>query len=116
VVVVGRKKRLGRVYNSKASNSIVPQLQSNWPVDFTDRFWNIEWPGTSRPNVLYDPRASDADGPSGVLHAKAVVTDDEVVFVTSASLTEAALDRNIELGVLIHDRVIALPLPAISAT
>ena len=28
-----------------------------------------------------------------VLHAKAVVTDEEAVFVTSANFTEAALDR-----------------------
>jgi len=30
------------------------------------------------------------------------------VFITSANLTEAALDRNIELGVLIRDRAFAL--------
>ena len=46
-------------------------------------------------------------GPRGVLHAKAVVIDDEVVFVTSANLTEAALDRNIELGLLVRDRALA---------
>jgi phosphatidylserine/phosphatidylglycerophosphate/cardiolipin synthase-like enzyme len=32
------------------------------------------------------------------------------VFVTSANLTEAALDRNIELGVLIRDRAFALTI------
>jgi phosphatidylserine/phosphatidylglycerophosphate/cardiolipin synthase-like enzyme len=42
-----------------------------------------------------------------VLHAKAVVADDEAVFVTSANLTEAALDRNIEVGLLIRDRALA---------
>jgi phosphatidylserine/phosphatidylglycerophosphate/cardiolipin synthase-like enzyme len=75
---------------------------------FADRFWKTDWPGSSRPNVLYDPRALDPEGPGGVLHAKAVVADDEAVFVTSANLTEAALDRNIELGVLIRDRALAL--------
>ena len=58
--------------------------------------------------MFYDPRALDPEGPGGVLHAKAVVVDDEAVFVTSANLTEAALDRNIELGVLIRDRAFAL--------
>ena len=29
------------------------------------------------------------------------------VFVTSANLTEAALDRNIELGLLVRDRTVA---------
>ena len=42
-----------------------------------------------------------------MLHAKAVVADDEAVFITSANLTEAALDRNIELGLLVRDRALA---------
>ena len=74
---------------------------------FADRFWKTDWPGLSRPRVFYDPRALDMDSPSGVLHAKAIVTDDEAVFVTSANLTEAALDRNIELGLLVRDRALA---------
>ena len=74
---------------------------------FADRFWVTDWPGSSRPAVYYDPRSLEPDGPGGVLHAKAVVTDDEAVFVTSANLTEAALDRNIELGLLVRDRVLA---------
>ncbi|HEX9730555.1 MAG TPA: DISARM system phospholipase D-like protein DrmC [Thermoanaerobaculia bacterium] len=75
---------------------------------FADRFWGTDWPGSSRPWVHYDPRSLDVEGPGGVLHAKAVVTDDEAVFVTSANLTEAALDRNIELGLLVRDRALAL--------
>jgi phosphatidylserine/phosphatidylglycerophosphate/cardiolipin synthase-like enzyme len=77
---------------------------------FADRFWKRDWPGSSHPNVFYDPRALDLEGPGGVLHAKAVIADDEAVFVTSANLTEAALDRNIELGVLIRDRAFALTI------
>jgi phosphatidylserine/phosphatidylglycerophosphate/cardiolipin synthase-like enzyme len=75
---------------------------------FADHFWKTDWPGLSRPTVFYDPRALDPEGPGGVLHAKAVVADDESVFITSANLTQAALDRNIELGVLIRDRAFAL--------
>lgn len=74
---------------------------------FADRFWSTDWPGMSRPNVFYDPRALELDGPAGVLHAKAVVVDNEAVFVTSANLTEAALDRNIEMGLLVRDRALA---------
>ncbi len=77
---------------------------------FADRFWGTDWPGSSRPAVYYDPRSLDLDGPAGVLHAKAIVADDEVVFVTSANLTEAALDRNIEVGLLVHDRALAVTL------
>jgi phosphatidylserine/phosphatidylglycerophosphate/cardiolipin synthase-like enzyme len=36
-----------------------------------------------------------------------VVVDDEAVFITSANLTEAALDRNIELGLIVRDRALA---------
>lgn len=74
---------------------------------FAERFWSVEWPGTARPRVYFDPRALELDGPAGVLHAKAVVVDDEAVFVTSANLTEAALDRNIELGILTRDKSLA---------
>jgi phosphatidylserine/phosphatidylglycerophosphate/cardiolipin synthase-like enzyme len=74
---------------------------------FADHFWETDWPGASRPLVYYDPRSIELDGPSGVLHAKAVVTDDEAVFITSANLTEAALDRNIEMGLLVRDRALA---------
>jgi len=77
---------------------------------FADHFWKSDWPGSARPNIFYDPRALDLERPRGVLHAKAVVTDDEAVFITSANLTEAALDRNIELGVLIRDRAFALTI------
>jgi phosphatidylserine/phosphatidylglycerophosphate/cardiolipin synthase-like enzyme len=74
---------------------------------FADRFWKTDWPGSARPRVYCDPRALEQDGLGGVLHAKGVVTDDEVVFVTSANLTEAALDRNIEVGLLVRDRALA---------
>ena len=74
---------------------------------FSDRFWGTDWPGTSRPAVYYDPRSLDPEGPTGVLHAKALVVDDEAVVITSANLTEAAFDRNIELGLLTRDRRLA---------
>ena len=74
---------------------------------FADHFWGIDWPGSSKPMVFYDPRSLELDHRSGILHAKAVVADDEAVFVTSANLTEAAFDRNIEIGLLVRDRALA---------
>ena len=65
---------------------------------------------TTEPAVFYDPRSLEPDGPGGVLHAKAVVADDEAAFVTSANLTEAAFDRNIEVGVLTRDHALAASL------
>jgi len=79
---------------------------------FADRFWTSDWPGAARPSVFYDPRALEPERPGGVLHAKAVVTDEETVFVTSANLTEAALDRNVEVGILLRDRSVALSMAA----
>ena len=43
----------------------------------------------------------DADPAHASLHAKCAVADHDVAFVTSANLTSHALDRNMELGVLI---------------
>jgi hypothetical protein len=74
---------------------------------FADRLWQKEWPGTRRPRVFYDPRALEPDRPAGVLHAKAVVADEEAVLITSANMTEAAMDRNIEIGLLTKDKALA---------
>ena len=74
---------------------------------FADRFWGEEWPGWARPRVFFDPRSLEPERPAGVLHAKAVVADEEVVLVTSANFTEAARERNIELGLLVRDPALA---------
>jgi phosphatidylserine/phosphatidylglycerophosphate/cardiolipin synthase-like enzyme len=74
---------------------------------FTDRFWSTDWPGACKPRVVYDSRALEVNGPASVPHAKAVVADDEAVLVTSANLTEAALDRNIERRLRVRDRTLA---------
>ncbi|MFL5845297.1 MAG: DISARM system phospholipase D-like protein DrmC [Solirubrobacteraceae bacterium] len=76
---------------------------------FAGKLWT-GWPGQRRPEVFYDPRAVKDTGDTAVLHAKAVVADDEVAFVTSANLTEKAFDTNIEAGMLSRDRTVALSL------
>lgn len=66
--------------------------------------WKFGWPGVRRPRVYYFPEALEEDrSAKAVLHAKAIVRDAKEVLVTSANFTEAALERNIELGVLLHD-------------
>ncbi|NWF81578.1 MAG: phospholipase [Chloroflexi bacterium] len=91
-------------------------------TEFAQTFWQKAWPGQRRPRVYYDPRSLELDEPGSqgqagvkggagvraVLHAKAAVVDDEALFITSANLTEAAGERNIELGVLLRDRSMAL--------
>ena len=56
--------------------------------------------------MYYDRRSVDRRA-RGKLHAKTVVADEELVFVTSANLTFAAWDHNVELGLLVRDRALA---------
>jgi len=56
------------------------------------------WPIENRPHSV--------DGKFGSLHAKIAVADQEKVFISSANLTDYAMDLNMEMGVLIEDTVI----------
>ncbi len=86
--------------NTTASDALVAR--------FAHRFWTEDWPGTRRPEVYYAPNALEPGENRGVLHAKLVIADEAAVLVTSANLTEAAFDRNVEAGLLVRDRVVAL--------
>lgn len=52
------------------------------------------WPQKKRP--------LDENGRHGSLHAKCVVADGQMLFLSSANLTEYAMALNMELGVLIR--------------
>lgn len=47
-------------------------------------------------------RKADGDTTSAAVHAKCAVADRKLAFITSANLTTAALERNMELGMLIR--------------
>jgi len=69
--------------------------------EFGDRLRG-EWTGLRRPEVYYDPRGLSAVGSvQATWHAKCVVIDREIAFVTSANFTERAQTRNVEAGVLV---------------
>lgn len=71
--------------------------------EFVDGFGR-HWPWSPRPHVFYDPRSlSLDDAVRATWHAKCVVIDDEVAFVTSANFTERAQSRNVEAGVLVRN-------------
>lgn len=75
---------------------------------FSERFKTGEWPGHRLPEVYHDPRAlalRAADAAS--FHAKCIVADRLFALVTSANPTEAAYERNIELGLTIEGGGIA---------
>ena len=64
-----------------------------------------QWPWPRRPEVYYDPRTVTADkAESATWHAKCVVVDEDLAFVTSANFTEWAHQRNVEAGVLLKNR------------
>lgn len=75
---------------------------------FMHRFTTNEWPGLRFPDIYYDPRALEKDrNKKACLHAKCIVIDRAVAFVSSANFTEAAQNRNIEVGALIRSRPFA---------
>jgi len=66
---------------------------------------------------FYTWNQGEGDPVKGSVHAKCVVADAKLAFVTSANLTEAAMERNMEVGLLIkgghvpaqlHDHLSAL--------
>jgi phosphatidylserine/phosphatidylglycerophosphate/cardiolipin synthase-like enzyme len=97
LINIARKPR-----DTRAGDELITQ--------FAHRFWSHDWPGDRRPRVFFDPSALKQDDTKSVLHAKALVQDERYVLVTSANFTEAALDRNIELGLRVEDPTLALQI------
>ena len=50
------------------------------------------------------------------MHAKAVIADRSVAFVTSANLTGSAMDHNLEVGVLMRGGTARQAAPALRPT
>ncbi|MCY3629621.1 MAG: DISARM system phospholipase D-like protein DrmC [Bacteroidota bacterium] len=83
-------------------------LDQNIIRRFANEFARDVWPGMRLPKVYYDPRSLASSGPTASsMHAKCIVIDGQEAFVTSANFTEAAQERNIELGLLVNSPVIA---------
>jgi phosphatidylserine/phosphatidylglycerophosphate/cardiolipin synthase-like enzyme len=76
---------------------------------FIARFRTRDWPPDRRlPELFYDPRSLDpSPDKRASLHAKTIVVDARDVFVSSANFTEAAQERNLEIGLLVHSRSLA---------
>lgn len=71
---------------------------------FAERLRTEQWPADRPlPEVYYDPRSLDLESEQrACLHAKCVIVDGQRVFVSSANFTEAAQQRNIEVGLLVR--------------
>jgi phosphatidylserine/phosphatidylglycerophosphate/cardiolipin synthase-like enzyme len=87
--------------NTSASTELVHE--------FVHRFRTSQWPATRPlPQVFYDRRSVTAEaGKSVALHAKCVVIDEFDLFVSSANFTEAAQQRNIEVGLHLRSAAVA---------
>lgn len=73
-------------------------------------FRELHWPFEGKqPDLYYDPRTAD-HRVFASLHAKCLIVDEEHVLITSANFTGRGQDRNIEVGVVIHDKGYAAAL------
>ena len=81
---------------------------------FATQFRIAQWPDERPlPQVFFDPRSLDSSTQKrACLHAKAVVVDSRSVFISSANFTEAAQQRNIEVGILANSESLAYRLTA----
>lgn len=81
---------------------------SNAGMKSKDAFFRHTWPWRDLvPDVYYDPRTLDGEV---TMHAKSVVIDSRIAFVTSANFTTAAHSDNAEIGALIDDAQFATAL------
>lgn len=70
---------------SKIQVDSVPKMRSSVP----------------KANIYIWDQSQSAPNATGVVHAKCAVADECIAFITSANLTTAAMEKNVELGVLI---------------
>jgi len=86
------------VHRHRTDTSASSELVRRFAHDFKTN----DWPGSRLPEVYYDPRSLEMDPQRRAsLHAKCVVIDQAIAFVSSANFTEAAHVRNVEVGLLI---------------
>ena len=76
---------------------------------FAERFREHQWPRSRPlPHVYYYRQSLELSPDKRTsLHAKCVVVDSRTVFVSSANFTEAAQERNVEIGLLFRSRLLA---------
>ena len=74
---------------------------------FVQQFKSSQWPsGMPFPSVYCCEQLMAPNGKPGSLHAKCIVVDGKHLFVSSANFTEAAQQRNIEVGLLVQSNAV----------
>ena len=81
---------------------------------FLNRFKRKNWPQNSPlPRIYHFPASLDhSSATRASLHAKCIVADRQIAWVSSANFTAAAQKRNIEVGVLLRHKSLAKRLCA----
>ena len=75
-----------------------------------EAFLKYNWPfGEPLPSLYYAPSTITPDSMASV-HAKCVVVDEAITLITSANFTDRGQSRNIETGVLVQDKQLALQM------
>jgi len=86
-----------RKYGDKTYDS---QIVSGYLHEFRQKHWPS---GTREPELLYFKSALEREWRSRAsMHAKVVLTDRKVAFISSANLTSAAQQKNLEAGIIVH--------------
>ncbi len=99
-----RKSRLEPLRAAKLAGS------DAFAAEVLSLFREIHWPyDDCALSMYYDPRTADARSFAS-LHAKCLIVDHEHVLITSANFTGRAQERNIEVGVVLHDKGYAVAL------
>ena len=79
--------------------SLDSEIIKRFAIEFKEK----HWPWKPLPDMYYDPRSLSGNSEHrSSLHAKCIVVDRRAALVTSANFTEAAQQRNIEVGVLVR--------------
>lgn len=76
---------------------------------FAQRLRTTQWPqDRPLPEVYYDPRSIHLSShEKSAMHAKCIVVDSQELFISSANFTEAAQNRNVEVGILVRSTSLA---------
>ena len=91
----------------RAPQGVTPEV---FAAERLGTFLEQNWPfGDPKPSLYYAPSTIAPDSMASV-HAKCVVVDETTTLITSANFTDRGQSRNIETGVLVHDKQLALQL------
>lgn len=87
-------------FKRENDTSLSDQIARRQAMDF----WSRQWPPSRRrPDLFYAPRSLAMERKDRIaMHAKVIIIDREILFITSANLTPRAQEDNIEVGSIIR--------------